>query len=139
MITKEIKSDLLKIRGELERVAGKYSEWMNGNLCGACAISALLTYRYFKKKGYNPKFLYGDHHCLITVEDYFVDLTATQFDNTNPEVLVDDIACLGDYYDLEHNKFRTWKKPVSVAFPVIWAGQHPYVVLKKFRRLKSIV
>ena len=49
------------------------------DLAGACGICSLLAFRMLKRMGYHPSFHMNDDHCFVTVEDYYVDLTLTQF------------------------------------------------------------
>lgn len=83
---KEI-SDLKKIRSALKRLGRTANSDINSyDLSCACAISAYITFLYFKKRGYKPVFKYSTEnfdfaHCWIQFNGYSLDLTATQFDS----------------------------------------------------------
>lgn len=53
------------------------------DLNGMCAIASTKVFTELKKKGYNPRIHLwaGDScaHCFVVVDDYIVDITATQF------------------------------------------------------------
>jgi|FAXJ01.1.fsa_nt_gi hypothetical protein len=49
------------------------------DLGGACGICSLLAFRKLKRMGYRPVFHMNYYHCFVTVEDYYVDLTLSQF------------------------------------------------------------
>lgn len=50
------------------------------NLCGWCAISAAHLFRELKNNGINAELHYAPGHCFVVVDDYVVDVTATQFE-----------------------------------------------------------
>ncbi len=49
------------------------------NLCGWCAISAAHLFRELSKAGIDAELHYVPGHCFVSVDDYVVDVTATQF------------------------------------------------------------
>jgi hypothetical protein len=49
------------------------------NLCGWCAISAAELFRQLKREKIDAELHYVSGHCFVVVEDYIVDVTATQF------------------------------------------------------------
>ncbi len=50
-----------------------------GDLCGWCAISAAQLFRELRKEKINAELHYVSGHCFVVVDDYIVDVTATQF------------------------------------------------------------
>lgn len=50
------------------------------NLCGWCAISAAELHRQLNRERINAELHYVGGHCFAVVEDYVVDVTATQFE-----------------------------------------------------------
>lgn len=129
-VTKRIEKDLLEIRKKLEETALMSEGYIDcGNLCGACALGALLTYRYFKSKGFKPVFLYHPHHCLIQVNGRFFDLTATQYGY--PEIFTGLIGSLEFFYG---KTFKQYKHPglLTLGFYKGWKKQNPYWLLKEY-------
>lgn len=49
------------------------------DLCGWCAISAAQLFRELRKESINAELHYVSGHCFVVVDDYIVDVTATQF------------------------------------------------------------
>jgi hypothetical protein len=49
------------------------------NLCGWCAISAAHLFRELRRKNIDVELHYVRNHCFTVVDDYVVDVTATQF------------------------------------------------------------
>ena len=59
-------------------------ELFPADLCGLCARSSAMLYILLKQRGYSPQIIYSDYvHVFIHVENHLIDLTATQFFNTN--------------------------------------------------------
>lgn len=50
------------------------------NLCGWCAISSAELHRQLNRENIGAELHYGGGHCFTVVEDYVVDVTATQFE-----------------------------------------------------------
>ena len=65
-----------------EEFAGS-TEWADQSLNGLCAIASAKVFLELKKRNYRPEIhLYSGSdcaHCFVVVEDYIVDITATQF------------------------------------------------------------
>ncbi len=55
------------------------------NLCGWCAISAAHLFRELKRAGIDSELHYVGGHCFVVVNDYIVDVTATQFKELRSE------------------------------------------------------
>jgi hypothetical protein len=49
------------------------------NLCGLCAVAAGHLHRALQREGYKSRIAMNNGHCFILLEDYVVDVTATQF------------------------------------------------------------
>lgn len=62
------------------------------DLCGACAIASLWVFQYLKERKHSPIFVMVEEnhcaHCWVRCKGFTIDLTATQFDITYPDVLV---------------------------------------------------
>jgi hypothetical protein len=52
------------------------------DLCGLCAIATAKLHMQLKKNKIKSTIVYGDHHVFLVVDDFVVDVTATQFPNT---------------------------------------------------------
>jgi hypothetical protein len=51
------------------------------NLCGWCAISSAELHTQLSQENINSELHYVGGHCFVVVDDYIVDVTATQFAN----------------------------------------------------------
>ncbi len=111
-------------------------EW---NLAGACAIASYAMYRALIKFGYKPEFIIADSgcgcHCWISLDDYIIDLTATQFNMSLPKVLITKnkdyfkaIPELKNYYSIKKNSsaVRDTRK---------WNQQSPIIYTKEIRKI----
>ena len=139
-LSRKIINDLYKIRKSIESIA---DDWAidKVDLSGACALSATLTWRYFNTLGWNPKFLYGYHkycfgqcHCIILLGDYFLDLTATQFDFNYDEILYDLFDNIDDYVMGKYN-YKIYKSPshLNYCWKKEWKSQHPYKLINRYK------
>jgi len=62
-----------------EAFNSKHTIAWDEDLCGMCAISAAFLFRELKRAGYRPVLAYSDYHFFVLIDDYIVDVTATQF------------------------------------------------------------
>jgi hypothetical protein len=78
----ELKTKVLpiakKVREWTERRANR-ANYNQHNLCGWCAISAAQLFRELRREGIPAEIHYVSGHCFVVVDDYVVDVTATQF------------------------------------------------------------
>lgn len=58
------------------------------DLCGGCAIASLWLFEALTDLGYEPRFVGASGHCWIRFGKWSVDLTAQQFDESLPEILM---------------------------------------------------
>lgn len=72
-----------KIAGEArewaERKQRKYQFFFRADLCGMCAKASGYLFELLRKEGIKAKLAINDQHCFILVDDFIVDITATQF------------------------------------------------------------
>lgn len=54
------------------------------NLMGMCAIASGYLHKRLQAKGIESVLCYNDGHCFVRVDDYIVDVTATQFGDYKP-------------------------------------------------------
>lgn len=75
-----VRTALLALREQfVEHVVKHDLHFPIDDLEGACGICSLLAFRKLKRMGYRPIFHMNEDHCFVTVEDYYVDLTLSQF------------------------------------------------------------
>lgn len=75
------------------------------NLCGWCAISAAQLFRELSRENIGAELHYVSGHCFVVVDDYVVDVTATQFtkfENVEINILHHREAEHYWYYKTEH-------------------------------------
>jgi hypothetical protein len=83
------------------------------DLCGWCAISSAHLFREMANEGLKPELHYVDKdwvsHCFVVVDDYVVDVTATQFtDFKNKKIVILHIKEAEQYvYYQTNNVFKT--------------------------------
>lgn len=75
----EVKRDLLTLRKRFVRYVDKNGLDFPEDLAGACGICSYLSFLMLHRKGLRPIFHMNKHHCYVTVQGYWVDLTLTQF------------------------------------------------------------
>ena len=81
---------------EAKAVRAKYNPH---NLCGWCAISAAHLFRELSKSDIKAELHYVPGHCFVSVDDYVVDITATQFKVfENKEVVIIHIKEAEQYW-----------------------------------------
>lgn len=83
----------------------KTSRLFPNHLMGACAIGAACVYNLLKNSGFEPFFIKGlykwekhnyyDEHCWVEVNQYIVDITATQFGFTSSVLIFNRYNALG--------------------------------------------
>lgn len=109
------------------------------DLGGACAIASYTLYRCLIKLGYEPKLIMADSscgcHCWVELNNYIIDLTATQFNIALPKVLIVSkfhykklIPELKNYKTLLNDKN-------AVKFIKTWNQQSPIIYSSKIKRL----
>ena len=127
------------IRSEVEAWVDENPDIEPDNLLGACAIASYVLQRALVKLGYKPKFVMADSydgaHCWIELDDYVIDLTATQFNMSLPKVLItkkkyyyDSIPELNSYNSIFFNR-----KAVSLVKN--WQDQSPIKYYKEINKL----
>lgn len=94
-----------------------------------CAICSYALWKYLRKKKIASKFVLGDYrgydHCFLIIEDYVVDITATQFGLSELEI-VEFEGSDYDYYksnqDAVNHVNLDWPKDQSPKYnlEVIW-------------------
>lgn len=100
-------SDILTIGAAVrDRLVSMLDEFESDeNLTGLCAIASIAMAKSLHRHGYKPfivEGLYGDQfHCWNSVNQKFVDITATQFDPSSPQVFVFS-------HSKHHTPLRRW-------------------------------
>jgi hypothetical protein len=89
----ELKSKLLhagrRVRrwAELARTKRNIRRW-DSDLFGACATASTRLLIYLRRRGIKATVHMNDGHCFIKAGGYILDVTATQFDEMSPKVLL---------------------------------------------------
>lgn len=81
-MNKELRDKVLPIARRVRKWTEQKADRANYNpdtLCGWCAISAAHLFRELSNAGIKAKLHYVPGHCFVSVDDYVVDVTATQF------------------------------------------------------------
>ena len=86
------------------------------NLDMMCAVASAVLFREFCRKGIGkkPRIVEGEYwkedHCWVEVDDYVVDITASQFHG--PRIVVEPIEAMrdGGYRGNDKNRLRDWPK-----------------------------
>ena len=79
---KELRDKVLPIARSVRKWAERKAEAAKYNpdtLCGWCAIASAHLFRALKNEGIESELHYVSGHCFVVVDDYVVDVTATQF------------------------------------------------------------
>ena len=91
-MNKELRNKVLPIAKRVRAWTEAKAERANynpHNLCGWCAISAAHLFRELSKADIAAEIHYVPGHCFVVVDDYIVDVTATQFQAyENTEVVI---------------------------------------------------
>ena len=134
---------LSKLRGELKLIAKAYPFHLNQRTYkGLCAVSAYLTFLYFKNRGFKAKIIHGNNHCWIEVGDYCLDMTATQF-GIQEEILLLKKKKFYEFVEEEshyeiNNVFDNeddFKKEI-----ICWISpQNPFSLKEKNKKMKQIL
>lgn len=69
----------LSVRQWAEEKATK-AKYNPDTLCGWCAIASAQLFRELQRANIPAELHYVSGHCFVVVDDYVVDVTATQFD-----------------------------------------------------------
>jgi hypothetical protein len=109
------------------------------NLAGACAIASYTLYKCLIKLKYKPKFIVAEGcngaHCWLELDNYVIDLTATQFNMALPKVLITNknyyfkaIPELKSYYEVKVNRS-------AIKSTRTWNQQSPIIYNKEIRKI----
>ena len=79
MFNKQDYKQFWKVRRQLEKNYKNTSSICKKDLQGGWMIGAFLIHCYLKEKGYKSQMIVCAGHCYTKVEDWVVDVTATQF------------------------------------------------------------
>jgi hypothetical protein len=101
------------------------------DLRGACAIASATLFKVLKDAKYSPEFYCGESfasggHCWIVVDNFIVDITATQFGKKNKRVSIVPINNDRKHYSWD----RIWKHKL-VPIKRAWMEQNPHSALAK--------
>lgn len=80
----------MELLEKVREVASKAREWaeikqrkyqflFRPDLCGMCAKASGYLFELLSKEGIKAKIAINDKHCFVIVNDYIVDITATQY------------------------------------------------------------
>jgi hypothetical protein len=113
----ELKAKVLpiakRVREWTERKAER-ARYNQHNLCGWCAISAAQLFRELRRENIDAELHYVSGHCFVVVNDYIVDVTATQFSKfENVEINIIHYKMAKEtywYYDTE----KTFDTPTKL-------------------------
>lgn len=89
------KQSIRTIARRVRRWAERVDERRDGkdpNLGGLCAIASRQLHAELVLAGYEARIAYRQEHCFVLVEDYLVDVTASQFGG--PRIVVRQIKRL---------------------------------------------
>jgi len=81
-MNRELRSKVLLIAKRVRQWTQEKAEKAKYNthtLCGWCAISSAHLFRELRKENIQAELHYVSGHCFVVVDDYIVDVTATQF------------------------------------------------------------
>lgn len=103
------------------------------DLRGACGIASWVLWRALRRGGVDAHLVVGFYydefsidHAWVRVGDTIVDVTATQFDDALPEVVV--TSAKDDGFDLPYNRYRSggaFMDGAAVARLRNWEDQSP--------------
>jgi len=129
---KRFLSDVKRLQEELKEI--RCDHWGN-DLCGACAFSAYIIFRYAKALGLDSVFRYTPHHCWCLVENVIVDATAIQFEKLHPYLNKNDILIQEDenVYGFS-NVISLTKDSEIFRYTEDWEDQGPSFLLEKFSK-----
>ncbi len=107
-----------KIISTAKKIRKQVQKWVVGNdgcdpvdLWGACALSSYTFYRALRILGYKSDLICAvtgsEGHCWVELENKTIDLTATQFDNSLPDVYIIDSK---DYREQEIPRFFKYSR-----------------------------
>jgi hypothetical protein len=68
------------------------------NLAGMCGIASTRLCAVLQKNGFNAVICYSYYHAFVQVEDYIVDVTATQFGHAEKVLIKESKKAKGFYY-----------------------------------------
>ncbi len=93
---------------QVKQIANQARRWAMLNsksmyLNGMCAIASCHLFNELKKAGIDSRIAINDQHCFLIVDNYIVDVTASQFDL--PCVFIkhlDDAECEHDFFIVEN-------------------------------------
>ena len=129
----EIFSLALYARRRFEKINREIEEFPS-SLSGSCAIASAILFKVLKDKGHKPVFCCGEDcvsgHCWIEVNDFVVDLTATQFRNCGYKKV--NIIPKDKLH--EHESYTSWNQLVRYEFVPVklsWQHQNPHSKLAK--------
>lgn len=94
MATLKVRSIALKVRKLIEDTAKHYNyDFFDKNLGCACAVSSFLLHKELKKNKIKSKFVWGFFnnwpHCWNVIDNSILDITATQFGESDSVYLTD--------------------------------------------------
>jgi hypothetical protein len=104
-------------------IAAKVREWTEAKafradynpdtLCGWCAIAAAQLFRELTREKVPAEIHYVSGHCFVVIDDYVVDVTATQFDEFAKEkILIRHVKELSEHWYYQTEKVFT--KPIEL-------------------------
>ena len=135
----EVIPTLEQIREKIERLSYDIPNSYTSvkGLGGWCALTSYIVFHILKRKGYHPYMCSNDIHSFIQCDDYYVDLTATQFNgmdwdgtktNPIPSVYVSKEP-VKNIHDIDNKTDRSadiwtkickgWAQPVSPKHPEV--------------------
>jgi hypothetical protein len=128
-----------KVRDAFEEIGEK--EGLPSDLCGLCLRSSVQLFTAAKYFDINIQVVGGYGHCYTMCDGYIVDVTATQFSESE-SVLIVPPNCVVEYHD---RRSRRWEKgevckSLSDVYTKIWDEEYAFesdrrIVVKYLRPL----
>ena len=149
MAKNKIDSRVIKVA---KLVRDKVTRWtkdnrdVDDNLCGACAIASYTLWRVLNTLGYSPTFacIYTPDcsHCWIEIGDKMLDITATQFGESEIFVASPDhwinYFLNDDSFDDDYivdDTIEVLKNKQAISTVKDWSSQSPVSYYKEINRL----
>jgi len=118
----EIGSVAAAVREWAERMQAELGHWAD-DLGGMCAVASYELFLALRRRGFDAAFAHNRGHAFVIVDDHVIDITATQFDETEA-VLIRRLKAAGHWEVRHRSRSPRQIKQTLRKWPY---GQNPFL------------
>lgn len=118
----------LRARRKTEKIQRHNRSLFDKDLTGLCGVASVILWKELKKDKITAQIIANDEHAFVMYKGHILDVTATQFSRSNPQVLIKPRPMQGnESWWCIQDKFRSAKSFMEYQKSVDWPGEQIFL------------